>query len=86
MLISSSIARCAVLPNPGEPKLICAGRARAKATSSFTFFTGSEGWTVRTFGIVTMRAIGAKSRSRLYGTLFITEGLLALDAIIAARV
>src|SRR5690349_13926718 len=41
--LKSSAARCAELPAPGDEYEIWPGFARASATSSFTFFTGSDG-------------------------------------------
>src|ERR1035437_7536590 len=52
IVFSSSPERCCTLPMPGEAKVSCAGRALASAISSFTDFTGSEGWTTRTSGVI----------------------------------
>ena len=58
----SSPARCGVLPLPEPAKPIWSGLARASAMSSCTLFTGSEAFTMSTFGPKAIIATGAKSR------------------------
>ena len=55
------------LPGPPEEYAIEAGRARARARSSATDFTGNEGCTTTIYGCDATSAIGAKSRNVSYG-------------------
>ena len=59
------------MPNVSSP-----GRARASATSSFTDFTGSDGWTAMTIAFDTTRVTPAKSLNVSYGSLERAKGLI----------
>ena len=50
-------------PLPAEPKRMSAGRFLARAISSCTDFTGSEGWITNTSGTVPMRALPSRASS-----------------------
>ena len=62
-VLSSSAARCEVLPLPEDANTNWPGFALMSATRSFTVFTGSEGCTTSTLWTAAMRVMGAKSRT-----------------------
>src|SRR6185503_19760602 len=76
IVVISAIAMCEKLPPPDDAYRSCSGFARASATSSFTFFTGSDGWMARMPVCATMRLIGVKSRNVSYGSFGYVCGLL----------
>ena len=49
-VMNISSARCWVLPVPEDAQVSSPARVFANATSSFTFFVGSDGCTVSTLG------------------------------------
>ena len=57
-----SPARCPVEPMPAVAQPSWPGRALAKATSSFTVFTGTDGCTTSTCGAFEVPITGVKSR------------------------
>ena len=59
--LKSSPDKCGELPLPPEAKLSEFGFAFARATSSFTDFTGTEGCTTRMLGCDTTSDTGEKS-------------------------
>jgi hypothetical protein len=59
--LNISPARWFEVPGPPEPKSTLPGFAFRYATNSFTFFTGTEGFTASTRGVVATNVIGVKS-------------------------
>src|SRR5215510_1668437 len=63
MFIISSVAMWLVAPTPAVEKEIALGRALARAVSSLTVFTGSDGCTERICGLIATSEIGANDFS-----------------------
>jgi hypothetical protein len=58
---NASPAMCCVLPTPEDAYFKSPGFAFASATSSFTSFAGTAGFTTSTFGTTTIRPTGCRS-------------------------
>ncbi|MCY1246837.1 hypothetical protein D9M72_601110 [compost metagenome] len=74
---SSSPARCAWLPAPGEAKLSSPGFCPASLSSSASVLTGVAALTTSTFSAVASIATGARSAG-LYGRFGISVGFTAI--------
>ncbi len=68
VLLKSSPARCEATPVPPDAKLNAPGFTFASAMSSCTFFAASDGCVTRMKGVKPTSVMGAKSRSKLYGS------------------
>src|SRR5258708_13893899 len=60
--------RCGGVPMPGDAKLYLTPPDLISATSSFTLWTGSEGWIESTVGALTPTVTGSNSLYGSYGT------------------
>ena len=60
---NSSPEKWLELPMPADANVSWPGRAFARAMSSFTLCTGTDGWMTRMFGAVDIWTTGAKSLS-----------------------
>src|SRR5688572_18675952 len=69
VLWKSSPLICEFEPMPADVKLNVPGFALASATSSFTFFAGRDGWTIRMFGMSASGVMPAKSFTGSNGSL-----------------
>ena len=76
VLLNSAPERWPTAPLPELEKNMSPGRFLASATSSFTFFTGSEGCVSSAAGMSTMRPSGVKSLTASKGRFLRSEGLM----------
>ena len=79
MLLSNSPARWLVEPLPDDPQNSVPGFALARATSSVTLPTPTDGCTASTIGTEAIRATGANAldgsyRRSLYSSVLIVSG------------
>jgi len=75
--LNISIVRCCADPWPELEKSSSPGLLRAKAIISFTFFTGTDGWTTITPGETTAMETGRMSFVGLNES-FMSEGVMVM--------